>query len=108
MGDGRLEEEMVVPNLRQPPLNTTLIGVLRGVSDYFGLGHTDAMLFGATGHAFLINIHGELCPSGPYCWSREPFIRLAANIGITMQELGYFGKDSSAADRAEIESQIRA
>ena len=59
---------MDMANLDQAPHNTTLMGVLRGVVDYCGLDISDATLYGSSGHAFVINIHAELCPSGPYCW----------------------------------------
>ena len=62
------EEGVRLMNLKQPPLNTTMTGVLKGVSDYHGLNLSEPMIYGLSGHAFLINIHVQLCPSGPYCW----------------------------------------
>jgi hypothetical protein len=60
---------MPLTNLAMPRYNTTMMGVLKGVLDYFALPTTDAYVFGVSGHAFLINIHNRLCPSGPYCWN---------------------------------------
>lgn len=76
--------------LRVPPWNTTLMGVVRGIADFYGIECSDAMLYGATGHAFLIHIHPTLCPSGPYTWRREGFLRLLHNLGITLELRGYF------------------
>ncbi len=96
-----------IPNLKMAPYNTTLMGVLKGVADYFGLASSGAWLFGASGHAFLINIHEELCPSGPYCWNPESFRRLVGNLGILIQDLGFFSADSGPSERAKIEEVLR-
>jgi len=98
---------MAVSNLKMPPFSTTLMGVVRGVLDHYGIGMSDAMAFGGSGHAFLINIHDELCPSGPYCWKYDWFCRLLRNLGLEMVDLGFFGKDSSAGERASVERRIR-
>jgi len=42
-------------NLKQPPLNTTMMGVLKGVADCHGLGLSEPMIYGLSGHAFLSN-----------------------------------------------------
>ena len=96
-----------IPNLKMAPYNTTLMGVLKGVADYYGLRASDAWLFGASGHAFLINIHEELCPSGPYCWNPDTFRRLVGNLGISMQDLGFFSAESRPGERAKIEEVLR-
>ncbi|MBI2301391.1 MAG: hypothetical protein HYU66_21000 [Armatimonadetes bacterium] len=98
---------MQLDNLRQPCNNSTLMGVMRGAADYFGLDVTTPMLYGLSGHAFLINIHTALCPSGPYCWNREPFFRLLRNLGIETTELGFFWKEGGACPRAEVEQRLR-
>jgi hypothetical protein len=99
---------MELTNLRQAPFNTTALGVLRGVATYYDLPVSDAFLFGATGHAFLINIHEELCPSGPYCWNRAPFERLAGNLGIEVVDHGFFGAGNGPVPRGEIEAILMA
>ncbi len=100
------ELTMRIEGLEQAPFNTTLLGVVRGVADFFEIDVSDAMLFGATGHAFVINIHEELCPSGPYCWNRERFHALLKNLGIEMVDRGFFGPESSAKEREKIESTL--
>ncbi|MBN2452230.1 MAG: hypothetical protein JXR77_17725 [Lentisphaeria bacterium] len=95
-------------NVRQPPLNTTMMGVLKAAADSYGLDLTEPMIYGLSGHAFLINIHTQLCPSGPYCWKRENAKPLIENMGLRMTDLGFFGTGAKAEARAEVERKLRA
>lgn len=88
------------------PFNTTLMGVLKGVSEHYGMGVSDARLFGGSGHAFLINIHQQLCPSGPYVWKRESFYRLVRGLGIEMTDLGFFAPANTLEERKRIEDAL--
>jgi len=97
---------MDLANLHQPPFNTTMMGVLKGVLNYYGLPRTDAEVYGLSGHAFLLNIHPTLCPSGPYCWNRAPIFKLIENLGVRMVPLGFFHAGSSPEERAAIERQV--
>jgi len=99
---------MQLANLHQSRHNTTLLGVVRGAADYYGLEVSTPLLFGLTGHAFLIHIHEALCPSGPYCFPRERFYALLRHVGLAVTGLGFFGAQSSAGERAEVEAQLRA
>jgi hypothetical protein len=94
-------------NLEQPPLNTTMMGVLKGVADYYGLDLTAPTVYGMSGHAFLINIHVELCPSGPYCWKREKADPLIENMGLKMTDLGFFGTGAKEDARTDVEQTLR-
>jgi len=96
-----------IPNLKMPPLNTTLMGALKGVADFFDMPVSNAWLFGGSAHAFLINIHEQLCPSGPYVWNREPFYKLVRNLGIEMTDLGYFSVKSTPDERAKVEKALK-
>lgn len=98
---------MQLSNLTQPPLNTTLLGVIKGALDYHGIDATTAAAFGVSGHAFLINIHEQLCPSGPYCWNGDAAVPLVRNLGLAMTDLGFFSPDSSTEDRAAVEKTLR-
>ncbi len=93
--------------LKQAPHNTTMMGVLKAAADYHGLGLADPMIFGLSGHAFLINIHTQLCPSGPYCWKRENAGPLLANMGLRMTDLGFFDAGAKDEARAAVESKLR-
>lgn len=61
------------------------MGCHHGCIDYLGLDISRAWIFGGTGHAFAINIHDELCPSGPTAWKTERVDHLAANIGYLVE-----------------------
>ena len=98
---------MRMKNLVMPPFNTTHVGVFKGVLDYYGIDITPAMAFSASGHAFLINIHEQLCPSGPYCWKRDRADLLARNLGLQVIDLGFFSPQNSAEDRAAVEEKLR-
>ncbi len=99
--------EKIIPNLKMHPFNTTMMGVLKGVADYFDIAVSDAWLFGGSGHAFLINIHEQLCPSGPYCWKYETFYELLRNLGISMKNLGFYTSESTPEERAKIEEILK-
>jgi hypothetical protein len=101
------EEGSRLSGLRQPPLNTTMMGVLKGVADYHGMGLSEPMVFGLSGHAFLINIHVGLCPSGPYCWKRENAVPLVRNMGLKMTDLGFFSAETKGETRADVERRLR-
>jgi hypothetical protein len=98
---------MELKGLKQPPFNTTLMGVVKGALDYYGIKSSDAWAFGGSGHAFLINIHKALCPSGPYCWNYDWFYPLVRNLGLVMTDLGFFHKGSPADERAGIERTVK-
>lgn len=100
-------EGIKLGTLKQPPLNTTMIGVLTGAARYHELNLSEPMIYGLSGHAFLINIHIELCPSGPYCWKLEKAGPLIENMGMRMTDLGFFAAGATAAARAGIERQLR-
>jgi hypothetical protein len=85
-------------NLRWVPRWVSHLGCIKGCLDYLGLGVSDAWLFGATGHAFVINVHEVVCPSGPTAWNTEMLFKLGKNIGYEID--GVFGM-KSADDFAE-------
>ncbi len=98
---------MLIDDIKQPPFNASLMGVVQGAIGHYGLGHTTAMAYGGSGHAFLINIHDDVCPSGPYCWKPHGFIRLLRNLGLEMDELGFVSSQGGPEQRAGIEKAVR-
>jgi len=96
-----------IKNLTMKPFNTSLIGVIRGVADYFSLPVSDAMLYGLSGHAFLININEGICPSSPYVWDMSRFRLLLENIGINQTNLGFYSDQSNQEERRKVESSLR-
>ena len=98
---------MKLENLQMHPFSTTMMGVLKGVLDYYGIEMSDALAFGGSGHAFLINIHEIICPSGPYCWKYDGFVKLARNLGLEMIDLGFFHAGNSPNEREKVERAIK-
>jgi hypothetical protein len=99
---------MKLDDIVQPPFNTCLMGVVKGVLDHFGVRHSPAWVFGGSGHAFLINIHERLCPSGPYCWKYDGLYPLVRNLGLEMIDLGFFDRSSGRAERTAVEQKLAA
>lgn len=95
-------------DITQPPFETTLMGVVKAVLDYYDLGVSDATVYGGTGHAFVVNVHEALCPSSPYCWSYEGMHPLLANLGLTMSDLGFYHAGTPAEQRAELEEKLKS
>ncbi len=99
---------MRLAQLTQPSFQTTLMGVIKGALDYFGFQYSNAAVFGGSGHAFLINIHEEICPSSRYRWKYDAFWPLVHNLGLEVESLGFFTNKSSPAERATVESRLVA
>jgi len=68
-------------NLRWAPRWVSHLGCVKGCLDYLGLDISDAWLFGGTGHAFIMNVHDVVCPSGPTAWMTEMLFKLGRNLG---------------------------
>jgi hypothetical protein len=83
------------------------MGVVKGALDYHGIQADAPTVFGLSGHAFLINIHQQLCPSGPYCWNRQAALPLLRNLGLEMTDLGFYSPKNTAAERAAVEAKLR-
>ncbi|MGB3340277.1 MAG: hypothetical protein WBB37_02210 [bacterium] len=98
---------MKIDTIKQAPFNTSLMGVIRGVLDYYEIKVSNGMAYGGSGHAFMINIHDVVCPSGPYCWKYDGFVRLLQNLGLKMTNLGFFHKDNKIEERNKVEEILR-
>jgi len=57
------------------------MGCIKGCLDFLGLPISNAWLYGGTGHAFVINLHEQVCPSGPTAWKTEKIFELGTNLG---------------------------
>lgn len=90
---------MEIADLEQPPLNATLMGA----SDYFDNDLSTAMLFGLSGHAFLINIQRDVAPNGPYVWRKERFYELLDGLGIGRVGEYELTKESGDAEQLRLE-----
>ena len=99
---------MATGNLEQPPYDTSMMGVVKGALDHYGIECSSAEAFVLSGHAFVINIHEELCPSGPYCWDSARFFELLRNLGLAVERLGMLPPDAAPAAKAQLETRLRA
>jgi len=68
--------------LRWVPYWVSHLGYIKGCLDYLGIEVSDAWLFGGTGNAFVLNVHEDLCPSGPTAWNTSPLHHLGTGLGF--------------------------
>ena len=92
----------MIENLRWKPRWTSHMGCLKGCLECLGMDISDAWLYGATGHAFIINIHEVVCPSGPTAWNTEMLFKLGGNIGYVVDGVvGFKSKPGFAEKQRE-------
>ena len=97
---------MRIDGIVQPPFETTMMGVVKGVLDHFGRDLSPARVYGGSGHAFLVNVHEALCPSGPYCWNEAHMEPLLRNLGLGRTDLGFYHAGSPPEERAAVEAKL--
>jgi len=90
-----------IGNLKWKPKWVSHLGCIKGCLDYLGLDVSDAWLFGATGHAFIINMHEVVCPSGPTAWHTQRFMELGNNIGYSIEGVCGWKSDKDFALKQE-------
>ncbi len=73
--------------LRWKPKWVSQLGCLQGCLDYLGVAVSDAWLFGLSGYAFALNVHEELCPSGPTAWKSAITTQLSQNVGCQIHQI---------------------
>lgn len=102
-----------MPGLK--PVNDTwdsYLGCPGGCVKYFGRELPRSTLYGLSGHAFGINIHKELCPSGPHVWEQWGLLRGQERaLGLNIERLGpwYKGYDVKYEEhRREIWDRVKA
>jgi len=91
-----------IENLRWKPRWVTHLGCVKGCLEHLNLGVSDAWLFGATGHAFIINIHEVVCPSGPTAWRTEMLFKLGNNLGYTIDGVLGLKSESDFAEKQKL------
>jgi hypothetical protein len=67
--------------LKWSPCWVSHLGCIKGCLNFLNLPVTGAWLYGATGHAFVMNVTPDICPSGPTDWNTEMITKLGENIG---------------------------
>jgi hypothetical protein len=61
------------------------LGAVEGSLNFLKHKISTAWLYGGTGHAFIINIAKDLCPSGPTAWRTMMLYELAPNLGYKVE-----------------------
>jgi len=81
--------------LKWQPSWISHMGCLKGCLEHIGSDMSWGWLYGATGHAFVLNVHEGLCPSGPTAWNGGTMLcELAPNAGILSdQSLAFKNSD---------------
>lgn len=75
-----------LPNLVWTPAWTSVVGCIHGALKFLKIAPDISWLFGATGHAFIINMHKDgSCPSGPTAWKTTRFYDLGKNLGYKIE-----------------------
>jgi hypothetical protein len=63
---------------------TSFIAGIKSINDYYELPNSLAWIYGISGHAFILNIHETLCPSGTTAFATAPLKSLLKNLGLTV------------------------
>ena len=90
-----------IEGLRWKPMWVSHLGCIKGCLEHLKLDVSDGWLFGATGHAFVINVHDELCPSGPTAWHTEMLFKLGRNVGYIIDGVVGFKSDDDFARKQQ-------
>lgn len=75
---------VVLNRLKYRNFWVTRLGALKACMEFLGKTDSDAWLFGATGHAFILNVAPDGCSSGPTAWNCEMITNLAHNLGVSV------------------------
>ena len=71
------------------------IGCIEECLNYLGADISTPWLYGGTGHAFIINIPNDLCPSGPTAWYTDMLFQLAPNLGYRSEGVKFSKEDAN-------------
>jgi len=83
----------ILKTLKWQPRWVTHLGAIEGALKFLKLKISTGWLYGGTGHAFIINIAKDLCPSGPTAWRTMMLYELAPNLGYKVD--GVFAQKSN-------------
>ena len=94
--------------LEWKPRWTSLMGALEGCADFLGLSDSPEWLFGCSGHAFVLNIGPNVCPSGPTAWRMGRMYTLCRNVAFEVDSVtGYYGSPDFSDCQAEAWQKVR-
>ena len=94
---------MKLENLKWEPRWVSHLGCIKGCLNYLGIEIKDGWLYGGTGHAFIINMAEDVCPSGPTAWKTVMLYELGQNLGYETD--GVFGTRSMEGDYGDLQNR---
>ncbi|MHA2179361.1 MAG: hypothetical protein ACXAAK_13525 [Candidatus Thorarchaeota archaeon] len=80
----------IMKNLKWQPRYVSHLGCIEGCLNFLENEISTAWLFGGTGHAFVLNIAADLCPSGPTAWKPLILFQLAHHLGFEIKGIFSF------------------
>ncbi len=80
---------------------TSHLGAIKGCLDFMGRNVSEPWLFGATGHAFILNVNDAVCPSGPTAWNTHMIHQLGRNLGYVAEGVFAVREDGDFEVRKE-------
>jgi hypothetical protein len=72
----------ILDGLQYPRRLTIFLACLEGAAQYLKIDVSPGWLYGGTGHAFVMCLGEDLCPSGSHCWRQEPLHRLCEGLPL--------------------------
>ena len=85
---GAMKKELT--GLRYEPAWISHLGSMYACAKYLEMDVSKPWLWGGTGHAFIINITPDACPSGPTAWKSGMLLELARNLGVHVEAIQGF------------------
>jgi len=82
------------------------MGMLKGPLDYYGIAVSAPTVFGGSGHGFLINVDEQIAVESVYVWNYKKADPLVENLGLRIVDLGWYSKESSKEETAEVEMKL--
>ena len=86
-------EMTIMKKLKWKPRWVSHLGAVEASLRFLKQKTSTAWIYGGTGHAFIINIAKDLCPSGPTAWRTMMLYELAPNLGYRVDGVFACGKN---------------
>jgi CubicO group peptidase (beta-lactamase class C family) len=74
-------------NLNWDPKWHAMVGCIKGCLNYLNIKISDAWLYGATGYAFILNMHENVIPFSVGRWNKEMVYTLGENLGYKTEHV---------------------
>ena len=84
-------------NCQWRPRWVSHLDCIRGCLGFLGIEISEAWLCGGTGHAFVINLHEQVCTSGPTAWKTVKLFQLGENLGYKLDGVFEFKQQDDFA-----------